>query len=161
MEVIPFLQALESSLPSVCLCWRVKWGGMAWQSPSQKPACMLSHFSGVPLLAALQTVHCQAPLSTGFSRQEYWEWVAMPHSRGSSQPRDRTSVSYISCIGRQVFYHSHHLGSPSQKPTSTQLILERKNICGLTLHVMDRFSLNNVQRNIKNKSKKQNNQAPH
>ena len=51
--------------------------------------------------------------------------------------------------------------TPSQKPTSTQLILERKNICGLTLHVMDRFSLNNVQRNIKNKSKKQNNQAPH
>ena len=30
------------------------------------------------------------------------EWVAMPSSRGSSQPRDQTCVSYISCIGRQV-----------------------------------------------------------
>jgi len=30
------------------------------------------------------------------------EWVAMPSSRGSSLPRDRTCVSYISCIGRQV-----------------------------------------------------------
>ena len=96
------------------------------------------------IFAALQTVHCQAPLSMAFSRQEYWGWVAMPHSKGSSQPRDRTHVSYICGIGRQVFYHRHHLGSPSQKPTSTQLILERKNICGLKLHVMDRLSLNNV-----------------
>ena len=28
------------------------------------------------------------------------EWVAMPSSRGSSQPRDGTHVSYISCTGR-------------------------------------------------------------
>ena len=33
------------------------------------------------------------------------EWVAIPFSGGSSQPRDRTHVSYDSCIGRQVFYH--------------------------------------------------------
>ena len=34
-------------------------------------------------------------------------------SRGSSQPRDRTCISCVSCIGRQVLYHQHHLGSPS------------------------------------------------
>ena len=28
------------------------------------------------------------------------------------QPRDQTSVSYVSCIGRGVLYHEHHLGSP-------------------------------------------------
>ena len=28
------------------------------------------------------------------------EWLAMPSSRGSSQPRDQTCVSYVSCIGR-------------------------------------------------------------
>ena len=28
------------------------------------------------------------------------------------QPRDQTSVSYVSCIGRGVLYHDHHLGSP-------------------------------------------------
>jgi len=33
------------------------------------------------------------------------EWVAMPSSRGSSQPKDRTHISYISCIGRGVLYH--------------------------------------------------------
>ena len=34
--------------------------------------CVLSHFSHVQLCAALWTVACQAPLSMGFSRQEYW-----------------------------------------------------------------------------------------
>ena len=34
--------------------------------------CMLSHFSRVWLFATLWTVACQAPLSMGFSRQEYW-----------------------------------------------------------------------------------------
>ena len=33
------------------------------------------------------------------------EWVAMPSSLGSSQPRDQTRISYVSCIGRQVLYH--------------------------------------------------------
>jgi len=34
------------------------------------------------------------------------EWVAMSSSRGSSQPRDQTHISYISCVGRLVLYHS-------------------------------------------------------
>jgi len=37
------------------------------------------------------TVACQAPLSVGFPRQEYWsEWVAISFSRESSWPRDWT-----------------------------------------------------------------------
>ena len=42
----------------------------------------------------------QVPLSMGFPRKEYWEWVAISYSRGSFQSRDQTRVSYISCIGR-------------------------------------------------------------
>ena len=30
------------------------------------------------------------------------EWVAMPTSWGSSQPRDQIHISYVSCIGRRV-----------------------------------------------------------
>ena len=30
------------------------------------------------------------------------ECFALPSSRGSSRPRDRTHVSYVSCVGRQV-----------------------------------------------------------
>ena len=32
------------------------------------------------------------------------EWVAVPSSRGSSRPRDRNCISYISYIGRQILY---------------------------------------------------------
>ena len=58
-------------------------------------ACMLSHFSCVQFLATLWTVAHQAPLSM--------EWVAMPSSRGSSQPRDQTCISYDSCIAGGFF----------------------------------------------------------
>ena len=39
------------------------------------------------------------------------EWVTMPPSSGSSPFRDWTCVSYISCVGRWVFYQKHNLGS--------------------------------------------------
>ena len=50
------------------------------------------------------TVAHQAPLSTGFSRQD-WKWVAMAFSRGSSWPRDWTCVSCVSCIVGRFFTH--------------------------------------------------------
>ena len=33
------------------------------------------------------------------------EWVAISFPRGSSQPRDGTRVSCVSCFGRQILYH--------------------------------------------------------
>ena len=36
---------------------------------------MLSHFSCVQLYATLWNIACQAPVSIGFSRQEYWSAV--------------------------------------------------------------------------------------
>ena len=53
-------------------------------------------FSRVPLCVILWTAAHQAPLSMGFSRQEYLEWVAISFSRRSSQPRNRTLVSPVS-----------------------------------------------------------------
>ena len=41
----------------------------------------------------------------GILQARILECVAMSSSRGSSQPRDRTHVSYIFCTGRQVLYH--------------------------------------------------------
>ena len=35
-------------------------------------ACILNRHSGVQLCVTLWTIACQAPLSMGFSRQEYW-----------------------------------------------------------------------------------------
>ena len=47
---------------------------------------------------------CSPPGSSihGIFQARIPEWIALPSSRGSSLPRDRTLVSYVSCIGRQV-----------------------------------------------------------
>ena len=61
---------------------------------------------------------CSPPGSSvhGILQARILEGVAISSSRGSSQSRDRTCVSYVSCIGRQVLYHYHHLGSPYISP---------------------------------------------
>jgi len=43
------------------------------------------------------TIDCthQAPLSMGVFQARKLEWVAMPSSRGYTQPRDQIQVSYI------------------------------------------------------------------
>ena len=59
-------------------------------------------------------MNCSLPDSSvhGILQARILEWVAMPSSRVFSKPRDRTHVSYVSCIGKQVLYHQQHLGSP-------------------------------------------------
>ena len=53
------------------------------------------------------------------------EWVAMPSSKGSSRSRDRTCVSYVSCIGSWVIYHQRHWGNSfvTKKVKVTRLCL--------------------------------------
>ena len=48
---------------------------------------------------------CSLPGSSvqGVLQARILEWVAIPSSRGSSQPRDQTHVSCGSCIGRSGF----------------------------------------------------------
>ena len=48
------------------------------QLPYLYALCLLSHSSRVQLLATLWTVAHQAPLSLGFSRQEYWSRLPCP-----------------------------------------------------------------------------------
>ena len=38
----------------------------------------------------------------GILKARILEWVAMPSARGSSQVRDQTHVSYVSCIVRWI-----------------------------------------------------------
>ena len=48
---------------------------------------------------------CSLPGSSvhGILQARILEWFAMPSSRGSSQFKDLTHISYISCIGRWIF----------------------------------------------------------
>ena len=53
------------------------------------------------------SMDCNPPGSSvpGIVQARILEWVATSSSRGSSQPRDQTHVSWTSCIGRQILYH--------------------------------------------------------
>ena len=64
---------------------------------------------------------CSPPGSSvhGIIQVRTLEWVAMPPTRGSSQPRDQTFIFCVSCTGRWVLYHQHHLGRPSPSSKTT------------------------------------------
>ena len=51
----------------------------------------------------------------GILQARILEWIAMPFSRGSSQPRDRTHISYVSCIGRWILYQTDVSGRALQQ----------------------------------------------
>ena len=57
-------------------------------------------------------VDCNPAGSSGIFQARIVEWVTIFSSRGSSQPRDQTHISCISCIGRQILYYLCHLRSP-------------------------------------------------
>ena len=58
-------------------------------------------------LTLYDPMDCSLPGSSvhGISQARILEWVAMSSSRGSSQPRDQTCISQVSCFSRQVLYH--------------------------------------------------------
>ena len=64
-------------------------------------AYMLSRFSRVQLLATLWTVARQAPLSLGFSRQEYWSGLPRPPPGDLLDPGvDPPSLTSLALAGR-------------------------------------------------------------
>ena len=63
------------------------------------------HFSSVQF--SRDPMDCSPPGSSvhGIFQARILEQVVISYSRGSSQPRDRTHISGISCIGKWVLYH--------------------------------------------------------
>ena len=102
--------------------WKCIWGNDKWKLPKlekgntypgTKSTCMhASSLQSGPTLC--DPMDYSPPVSSvhGILQARILEWVAMPSFRGSSQPRDQTCISYISCIDRQILYHQCHLGSP-------------------------------------------------
>ena len=84
------------------------------------PAFFLSYYmytcakSLQSCLTLCDSVYCRPPGSSihEIIQASILNRVAMPFFRGSSQPKDRTHISCISCIGRVVLYHQYDLGSP-------------------------------------------------
>ena len=54
------------------------------------------------LFATLWTIACQAPLSRGFSRQEYWSGLSCPPP-GNLRPRDGTCISMSPALAGVFF----------------------------------------------------------
>ena len=55
--------------------------------------CCAQSLCPVQLLVTSWTIARQALLSMGILQARILEWIAMPSSKGSSQPRDGTQVS--------------------------------------------------------------------
>ena len=49
-------------------------------------ACVLSHFSHIRFFETLWTIAPQAPVSIGFSRQEYWRGLPFPSPGDLTDP---------------------------------------------------------------------------
>ena len=97
--------AAHQAPPSLGFSRQEHWSGLPFPSPmheSEKWKWSRSVVSNSQQPHALQPTRLLSPWdspgkSTGVG--------AMPSSRGSSQPRDGSRVSYISCIGRWVLYY--------------------------------------------------------
>ena len=64
---------------------------------------LLSHFSGVRLCATPWAVAHQAPLSIGFSRQEYWSGLPFPFPGDIPGPGIKPKSPALR--RRQILYH--------------------------------------------------------
>ena len=74
---------------------------------------VLSHFSRVWLFPTPWSVAHKAPLSMGFSRQEYWSGLPYPSLGDLPNPRINTVSLRFTCLGRRVVYHQRYLRSQS------------------------------------------------
>ena len=81
---------------------------------------MLSHFSHVRLLVTPWTVAHQAPLSMGFSRQEYWSGLPFPSPGDLSKPGIKPGSPALS----GGFFASSVPGKPSNSAV-LRILLEK------------------------------------
>ena len=72
---------------------------------------MLNCFSCIQLFATPWTIAHQAPLSTGFSRQDYWSELPCPSP--GDLPNPGTEPTFPASAALQVvLYPLSHLGNP-------------------------------------------------
>ena len=70
--------------------------------------------SCVWLFETLWAIAQKVPLSMGLSQEEYWSGLPFPPPRDLPEPRDRTHISSVSCIGSRLFTTE----PPPQKPNA-------------------------------------------
>ena len=78
--------------------------GKIWKKSSQRCMCA-QMLSCVQLFVTTWTVCSLHDLENRIFQARILEWIGVSYSKASSQPRERTHVSYVFCIIRQVLYH--------------------------------------------------------
>ena len=119
---------ISTQLP--CHFLIVTWGWAAGQHSIAGMAVLLFCFPGtwgrcicvfVCLVSCIQltdtswTIAHQAPLSRKFSLKEYWSGLQFPPPGDFPNPGIESTISYISCIGRQILYHWPTRGIPCRQ----------------------------------------------
>ena len=93
-----------SPLPGILQARTLEWVVISF-SNAWKWKVKVKSFSRVRLLVTPWTAAYQAPLSTGFSRQEYWSGVPLPspvlevNSKANTEPWQATSWRYLIFFG--------------------------------------------------------------
>ena len=84
-------------LPTFCLMW----------DPGTRSTCVPARLVTQSRLTLRDPMDCSPPGSSvhGILQARILEWVAISYNRGSSQLRDWTQDSPISCIGRRILHH--------------------------------------------------------
>ena len=99
----------------ICNVWRYFWSHIVRYlakypivhrtSSYNKHLCVCSVTQSCLSLCELMDCGPPASSTSGIFQARTLEWVAISCSRGSFRPRDRTRISCVSCIGRQILYH--------------------------------------------------------
>ena len=130
LECLPYANMLSSEqsykiatiiIPTYRCGKRVpgKWNKLSMDVQRQSGAAVTQthgvvHGCSVPLscLTLCDPMDCSPTDSSvlGILQTRILEWVAVPSSRGSSQPRVRTWIFCISCVSRQILYPLSYLG---------------------------------------------------
>ena len=93
----------------------------SWHFYSKDSCMCASHFSHVWLFVTLWTVFCQALLSMGFFRQEYWNGLPCPPPGDLPDPGIKPASLMSPERWLWVLYHYHHLGGPKDSYATSVL----------------------------------------
>ena len=90
------------------------------------------HAQSCPTLCDSMDCNPTGSSVSGIFQARVLEWVATSSSRGSSWPRDRTTVSCVSCIGRQILSHWTTWEAPMCKIYTSILKLPTYHVCEIS-----------------------------
>ena len=100
-SIISFLVFASTSLSQ----WGLYWSSQSHDLTSTPTLCMCVYAQSYPSLCdPMDCSSCQAPLSMGLPKQEYWSRLSFPTPGDLLHPGIEPNPC-VSCTGRQILYH--------------------------------------------------------